>query len=110
MRRPQPAGVDFFLYAQAECEWARTCSCMRGRKVTGRGRNATGRGWGQWARTTNDMARTVHDGRGRPIIGADGLQWARATLRGAVERPYVTAYSASTDTFPPGADMFCLMK
>jgi hypothetical protein len=58
MRRPQPAGADFFLYARAECEWARTCSCTRGRKVTGRGRNAIERG-----RNAN--------GRGRVAMGED---------------------------------------
>jgi hypothetical protein len=43
MRRPQPAGADFFLYAWVACEWARTCSYTRGRKVTGRRQKATGR-------------------------------------------------------------------
>jgi hypothetical protein len=117
MRQPQPAGANFFLYARAECELARTCSCTCGRKVTGRGRNATGRGRNANRRGRvamgedyNDMARTVRDGCGRLVIGANGLQWARATLRGADERPCVTAYSAGADTFPPGVDAFCLMK
>jgi hypothetical protein len=66
-------------------------------------------GW-QWARTTNDIARTVHDGCRYPVIGVDGSQWARGTLQGADERPCITAYSASADTFPPGVDALCLMK
>jgi hypothetical protein len=105
-------------------QWARTSSYIRGRNANGRGLipvradgtqlGADGTpmgtdGW-QWVRTTNNMAWTVHDRRGRPIIGADGSQWARATLQGADKRPCVTAYSVGTDTFPPGADGFCLMK
>jgi hypothetical protein len=67
------------------------------------------------------MAQTGHNGHRQVLIGADGSQWARATLRGGTDNPFarlgITTYSASTDTFPPGADAcllyedsFCLIE
>jgi hypothetical protein len=65
MRRPQPASADFFLYARAEYEWARTCSYMRGRNATRRERNVTGREWNATGRKWNAT------GRGRVVMGED---------------------------------------
>jgi hypothetical protein len=65
MHRPQPTGMDFFLYARAECEWARTCSYTRERKGTGQGWNATGRGRNMIGREQNA------NGRGRVAMDED---------------------------------------